>query len=493
MGLSLIMVVVGLVICFGGIYLRRICSGILGLICGVIGAFAFALVTVGLWSIGDDSTIIAVVICGVICAILSAIYYKACAAVSSFLSAFAFVVLFLAVAGDMDSEIGILAIAAIIALIIAGISIKFFDYSFIITSALIGAFIASVGGFGLIHDYDLEDILAEILWSGFDDLAPILIATIVLSVIGFCVQLRRLKLIGTTAKSASERSSYNSEQFSRAAATVSEQAKKLGQAAAPVFQDVSNQATEIWKEASTANGRAVLKEEIVKEKLLFIAPLVAFFLIPLIERFVGYGGFYIFVNWIGNIASAISLGTLIYFILKKDRRFSFLYTLVYTGGYLLFILLNTNLLRYSFWYVLIEFLSYLVIWFVLDIISAKIKREEVKPVILLIIGVVLNIYIITWLAQLSIHLYFTFYTFVFLAVTFLMAYFLFKKRDNISIIAFNSVQGVNTTDELSPTSKPVSTPIAEKNAMPEFGYCPNCGVKLVNDDPFCAICGKRIK
>jgi len=397
----------------------------------------------------------------------------------------------LAVAGDLDSEAGIIAIAVIIALIISVISVKFYDYSFEITTALIGAFIASVGGFGLIHDYDLEDILAEILWSGFDDLTPVLIATIVLSIIGFCVQLQRLKRIGMIPRTTDEKTNFNSEQFNHAATTVSEQAKKLGQAAAPVFQNVGNQATEIWKDARTADGRAVLKEEIAKEKLLFIAPLVAFFLIPLIEKFSGYGNFYNIVVWIRNIASAISLGTLIYFILKKDRRFVFFYTLAYTCGYLLFILLNTYLLRYSFWYVLVELFNYLIIWVLLDLVSKKIKREEIKPVILLIVGVVLDTYILTWLAQFQIHLFFTFYTFIYFAVTFGMTYLLFKKRDNVSIIAFNSIKEMHT--EPNASSKPSSSPTTEKEAQSAYGFCPNCGDRLTNDDPFCATCGKKIK
>lgn len=443
MGLNLILMIVGLIICFGGIYLRRVCSGILGLLCGVLGAFVFALATVGLWSIGDDSTIVAIVICGVICAIISAIYYKVCAAISSFFSTFAFVGLFIIFAGDMDSEAGIIVIAAIIALIVAGISIKFYDYSFIITSAVVGAFMASVGGFGLIKDYDLEDMLSEIIWGNSSRLSPIIIATVVLSVIGFCVQLRRLKLLGLASNSSYQDSENRSEQYNQTVASISGQVKKIRQAAAPVFQNVNSQATDIWNQASTEKGRADLKKELLKEKLLFIAPVVAFFIIPLLTKIIGYAG-YDFFSWIRNIASAISLGTLIYFILNKDRRFAFFYTLVYTVGYLLFILINIPILGYyGFWYVLVELLSYLLIWLILDLISNKMKQDKAKPIVLLLIGVLLDIYIIDWLAQFSIYLFFTFYTFIFLIITFATAFYLFKKRNNINIISLNTIQNEN--------------------------------------------------
>lgn len=39
MGLNLLLLVVGLVICFGGIYIRKVCSAILGLIWGALLLF----------------------------------------------------------------------------------------------------------------------------------------------------------------------------------------------------------------------------------------------------------------------------------------------------------------------------------------------------------------------------------------------------------------------------------------------------------------------
>ena len=45
-GLNLLLLVVGLVICFGGIYIRKVCSAILGLIWGALCSFAVILMTV---------------------------------------------------------------------------------------------------------------------------------------------------------------------------------------------------------------------------------------------------------------------------------------------------------------------------------------------------------------------------------------------------------------------------------------------------------------
>lgn len=42
---------------------------------------------------------------------------------------------------------GVIIIAAVVALIVAVISFMFYDYSFIIATALVGTFLACIGGF----------------------------------------------------------------------------------------------------------------------------------------------------------------------------------------------------------------------------------------------------------------------------------------------------------------------------------------------------------
>lgn len=478
MGLNLILMILGLIICFGGMYFRRVCSGILGFLCGILGAFVLALVMVGIWHVGDDSTILTVVICGIICAILSAIYYKVCAAINSFLSTFALVTILLAFAGDMDSEMGIIALAAIVALMVAVLSIKYYDYSFIITSAVVGAFIASVNGYELMQGYDLEDLLTEIIWRSYDEQATILIATIILSVLGISVQLHRLKLVGSSTVEP-----------------ISGQAKKVGQTAAPIVRSASKHVTEIFHQASTEEGRVDLLEEIIKEKLLFIAPIIAFLIIPIIDKIDVYGDYGLILSWISDMTSAVSLGTLIYFILKKNRRFAFFYIAVYTVCYILFILINISTIKYyGFWNILIRLLRYLILWFVLEIVSSIIRREEFKPIVLLLIGVILDTYLINWLALLYIYWFFTVHNVVFTAVAFVTIYLLFKKRDNISIISFNNMSNADGPGGKRAPVSPVDPPIRVKKREELIdGRCPYCGSKVDSDDVFCANCGNKVR
>ena len=197
MGLNFLLLVVGLVICFGGIYIRKVCSAALGLIWGAICSFAVILMTVGLWGLDDETTAI-IIMCAVLCAIISVINDKLCAVINAFLSSFFLMATLLLMADRMESAT-LITIATAIALIISIITVKIYDYSFIIITAFSGAFIASVGGCGIVYDEDASDVLLALMF-GDEVTGFILIGTMVLGALGCIVQWRRLK--GRTANGA---------------------------------------------------------------------------------------------------------------------------------------------------------------------------------------------------------------------------------------------------------------------------------------------------
>jgi len=101
-------------------------------------------------------------------------------------------------ADSMESAT-LIIIAAVIALIVSIISVKIYNYSFIIMTAFSGAFIASIGGCGIIYNADASRVFLNLMLG--DDVAGfILIGTLVLGVLGCIVQWRRLK--GKTANGA---------------------------------------------------------------------------------------------------------------------------------------------------------------------------------------------------------------------------------------------------------------------------------------------------
>ena len=190
MGLNFLLLVVGLVICFGGIYIRKVCSAALGLIWGSICSFVVIFMTVGLWGLDDETTAI-IIMCAVLCAIISVINDKLCAVINAFLSSFFLMATLLLMADRMESAT-LITIATAIALIISIITVKIYDYSFIIITAFSGAFIASVGGCGIVYDEDASDVLLALMF-GDEVTGFILSGTMVRGVLGCIVQWRRLK------------------------------------------------------------------------------------------------------------------------------------------------------------------------------------------------------------------------------------------------------------------------------------------------------------
>lgn len=203
MGVNIILIIAGLIICFGGIYFKKFVSGLLGLFWGAVIGIIITFITAGsLLSIDEEGLLIAVVVCGVIFAILSAVYDKLCVAINSFVSSFLFVMILLTLLANFDEFMPMAIIALIVAIVISAISVRIADYSHILITAFSGAFIASVGFLGVTENADLSEMLVSIMWSGFDGFGIVLGGTIVLGFIGFFVQLKRLGIIKSESHNA---------------------------------------------------------------------------------------------------------------------------------------------------------------------------------------------------------------------------------------------------------------------------------------------------
>lgn len=94
MVLNLILLVVGLTICFGGLYFKRVSSAFIGFISGALGSLILVLLIAQNVRNYDESIIVFVPISAFIVAIISAIYYRVMAAINSFVSSFEIVAIF---------------------------------------------------------------------------------------------------------------------------------------------------------------------------------------------------------------------------------------------------------------------------------------------------------------------------------------------------------------------------------------------------------------
>lgn len=192
MGINLILVVVGLVICFGGLYLRKVCAAFIGLLWGIIASAVFLLVTVGLWGM-EESHLVVILVCGIIFAILGVVLEKFFVAINAFLTALVLSILLLTLltAGGMEGIV-LFIIAFIIALVASIFIFKIYDYYFIFMTAFNGAYLASTGACGLINGDDVAEVLMEVSYGG-DAAGFIVIGTLVLGIAGMVVQIMRLK------------------------------------------------------------------------------------------------------------------------------------------------------------------------------------------------------------------------------------------------------------------------------------------------------------
>ena len=188
---------VGLTICFGGIYLKRFFSAVIGLVWGFFIGLMIFLINGSVFDLFDEDIYFKSIIIGIVFSVISAALYKLCVVVNSFLSVVTLVLLLTLISSE---EFNIAVIIAIIfGTAAAVIAYKFYDYAFMFLTAFTGAFIASIGFFGLLSDGDLEDVI-EALLTDSDNIPVIITVTLVLTVLGFLIQLRRFQYVNKKAK-----------------------------------------------------------------------------------------------------------------------------------------------------------------------------------------------------------------------------------------------------------------------------------------------------
>lgn len=211
----LLLTVFGLIICFGGIYIRKFCSSIMGLVWGAfLSIILIVLTTESIWQIDSEESLIWIVIGAITLAIFSAIYEKACAFLNSFIPTFFIVCVLLLfnILSNEDLEMSAVVMIALIVAFISGfISYKIYDIAFMLETAFTGAFIASLGIYGLTDG--ANDVGDVVFGAVMDDevIGYILLGTVVLGIIGFCVQWGRFKTIKEEKTTEAKKDDYSLE------------------------------------------------------------------------------------------------------------------------------------------------------------------------------------------------------------------------------------------------------------------------------------------
>jgi hypothetical protein len=218
---------------------------------------------------------------------------------------------------------------------------------------------------------------------------------------------------------------------------------KIGDNVASVASDIGSQVKSAWIGINNSTSALELKEQLLAEKNLLIAPLVSFIIMPLIylvlNRSYYYGGYelYQFLGWVNRVATGITIGTLVYFAISKNDKFNLTFSAIYSVVYLLFNL--SNLKYMGFWQVLMCILKYPICWLILKELSKAIPREDIRPVVFTACAFLFMQYIFSWITYFNLYLYFNIYSFASLVIEVATVYLIFKKRHGINIFQFYTV------------------------------------------------------
>lgn len=475
MGVNLILSLVGLVICFGGIYFKRICAGMIGLIWGLLGAAAIVLITAGLWDFDDH--ILTIIIVGVAVAILSAIFDRLCIAVNGFLSSFAVILLLLLAISDNDLSPMLLLISGLIALVVAVFSFKIYDYSFVLLTAVTGAFIASVGLAGLIRGDNFEEVLYRLLRRGLGDVPVIPFGTIGLGICGFFVQLQRIK-----KKPGSPSGEGNKQQTELKTSiakddTVASVTKDWEQ-----YKDgTKNENDTTIKKESGINWSELIRKE---KKLLFI-PVISFIIEWLALSLLYKTDLsYSLVTLLYYFSSSLALGTLVYICIKKDNSVALTYVGIHVVlSIIMMILQGAVYFRYLL-YVLVRMPLY---WLVLHYCTKWIQQKRLLP--LMLPGIVVLTDFIVSLILISSGVIFSFL--ITGLMTYAVVFGLFKIIDGTNIFRAHTDE---SKDQCTQRAKFSSYSDNTEGQQPNGNRkkCSYCGKTVNNNDVFCTNCGRRI-
>lgn len=514
MALNVILLVTGLVICFGGIYFKKLSAALLGLFWGVVvSAITIAIIIIskhGLWALGsalDDGEYIALVlIIGVVIAAISAAMDRLCAAINAFLGGlFIVFVLLGALVEDLDSASIVIIVSVAIAALIAYFAYIYYNYSFVIVTAFSGALLATLSGMAIASEENFVEFLLDVVLYGNENAYLTLYGiTFALGIIGFFVQRNRLLQLQngsadtvkpvdlTRAKDTAEKAVEQTKNVS----------KKVGETIAPAANTIGISIKNAWEDIKTESKARSLGEELKQEWILLVPVIVSTIICRLIWNIL-YDSYnystalYTVTNWLFYISAGMAAAVMVYFILTKDIKLNLLYLTPWIAAFLIF-----NSSNYAFYDTASLFYSMfrvVIIWLILYIIAKIVKQDSIKPVLLSALYFVLDYYLLDRIVYKSTYFYFQPIYWVFLIALFGSLYWLMKNK-GVNIFSFKGAAAVKMTasatvneQSATPTATPDRTVITNPEpAATEALYCPDCGAPVRMPQHFCIKCGRKL-
>ena len=492
--INILLIVLGLIVCFGGIYFRKPVAAIAGFVNGLfLGGIVLVILMLTYSDVGSEWVIVLVI--ALLVAGICVVFDKFFAALSAFISSLLALAIIALSICEYDTIGAGLIVAAIGAVILAVVSYMYYKYSFAIVTAFTGGLSAAIGITFLSTGNSLDSYVSNILWGESSGLGMIIVITLVLTVAGSYVQITGMK---------------KQEELKRRI--------EAGEAIASGTNFIISQD---------------VMAEIKKYPITFYTPILIYVLFGLIniiqQNSEGWYAWYSVVYWVDMITDGIALACLTYAAFRLSTKYCIIIQIAYALGYLL-----QHIYAFA-WDVIgtiIGLFGMTLIWGIVYLIRNKIKEEPWKPLFTIIVASVIFVFVLP--ALLEGGYYFNIYTVITIAVSILgfayicnvydkMSLFKFMAKDNDLPSIDNSSYIVNldkkSTDNVTPTIEPVtnSLPTIEPittiepnysinktasnnmasdafktdNNSTSATYCTYCGAEINSDWMFCKNCGKK--
>lgn len=495
--LDLLLICVGLFICFGGIYFQRIIAGINGFIWGVILGLIIVvssyISTYGTWALTygmDENYLLVVLLIGVVSCILSVVLQRIITAVQVFGTVME-IALILAL--GVEDAAGILFIALCVAVGLAILCYRFYDYAIIICTAFSGGFIASIGFVSAMKGmWDAEILGYIIMGQTSDEPGAILGITLILGCIGCVVQQRRLdaRAAAQTGEDGTEKQeklqqfdtgSHTQEQYNVRSNTMG--TVGMGQALKETGHDIKKAIVEM----TTAQGRVEVKRQIIHNKLCFAALLlwiVGTFMVSKV---------YLDILWeVIEIVWLLALVGLAWLVMYEDVKCQIVFECLFAIGN---ILCFFQVISFDPWRLFKMALALFVIGCCLIFINKIIPELKCKLIVLSVLAEVLSLVyddIITYMVGIQLDMLWERY----------IKYLILTAGASFIVYEINKVAGRNTGTHgnmsKQNTDAFVHVSLAE-NKKQTIGHtgtpvlqCPKCHQTYAPGMAFCTKCGQKL-
>lgn len=367
--INVILLSIGLSMCLGGIYFRKLFAGLMGFCWSLTMGSLFLLLML---LSGDVETSLGILLVGIVviaCTAISVIYDRICVAINSFMGSFSILFLLALIMGDSENRTLWIIIAIVISLIPAGISYNFYNLAFILNTAFTGGLIASIGGYGLLSDFDSSAVGSMFSSRSSEFLTPVLIGTIVLGCIGTVVQIQKLNREINSISDESITNMSNSANINR---------NNLASIKS-LYRNV------IHSETMT---------DLCSEKLCLLIGLIGFVIFPLANDHMNWmeTGLALFVNRAYFILETAAFAGVIYFAYNKKARSGIVYCIPYL---IVRLIVDGSLMKYSMVIVLLKMVEPFIILFV-SLLLNKVMKTDFKYWISILILIFYHYLLFRW-------------------------------------------------------------------------------------------------